>query len=63
MQYDFENEQYTREAVGCGRFTSYYDDLLLARSGLCSPKDYLDRLNKGLSGVQDNSWTNGSITR
>jgi predicted metalloprotease with PDZ domain len=52
MQYDFEGEQYTRELWVAEGVTSYYDDLLLARSGLCSPKDYLDRISKGITGVQ-----------
>lgn len=52
MKYDFEGEQYTRELWVAEGVTSYYDDLLLARSGLCSPKDYLDRISKGITGVQ-----------
>ncbi|AMV31133.1 M61 glycyl aminopeptidase [Pirellula sp. SH-Sr6A] len=52
MKYDFEGEQYTRELWVAEGVTSYYDDLLLARSGLCSPKDYLERISKGISGVQ-----------
>lgn len=51
--YDFENEQYTNELWVAEGVTSYYDDLLLARSGLCSPKEYLDRISKGIAGVQN----------
>jgi predicted metalloprotease with PDZ domain len=50
--YDFENEQYTNELWVAEGVTSYYDDLLLARSGLCSPKEYLDQISKGVAGVQ-----------
>jgi predicted metalloprotease with PDZ domain len=50
--YDFENEQYTNELWVAEGVTSYYDDLLLARSGLCSPKEYLDQISKGIAGVQ-----------
>lgn len=52
-QYDYNNEQYFRELWVAEGITSYYDDLLLARSGLCKPKDYLDRMSKNVASVQN----------
>lgn len=51
--YDYDQEQYFRELWVAEGITSYYDNLLLARSGLCTPKEYLDRLGKNIASVQN----------
>lgn len=51
-KYDFEHEQYFDELWVAEGITSYYDDLLVARSGLCTPKEYLERVSKNISTVQ-----------
>ncbi len=53
--YDYENEQYTRELWVAEGVTSYYDDLMLVRSGLGTPKEYLARISKTISGVQNSA--------
>jgi predicted metalloprotease with PDZ domain len=50
--YDYNQEQYFQELWVAEGVTSYYDDLMVARAGLCKPKEYLDRLSKGISAVQ-----------
>lgn len=52
-QYDYNNEQYFRELWVAEGITSYYDELFVARSGLCKPKDYLDKLGKNIAAVQN----------
>lgn len=52
VQYDFENEQYTHELWVAEGVTSYYDDLLVLQSGLCTPQEYIDLVNKVIAGVQ-----------
>ena len=47
-QYDYQNEQYTRELWLAEGLTSYYDNLLLSRSGLITPKEYMDLLAKDI---------------
>lgn len=43
-QYDYQNEQYTRELWLVEGLTSYYDNLLLSRAGLITPNEYMDLL-------------------
>lgn len=52
QQYDYNNEQYTRELWIAEGITSYYDELFVARAGLCTHKEYLDRLTKHIQGIQ-----------
>jgi len=52
-EYDYNNEQYFQELWIAEGLTSYYDDLLLTRSGLCKPKEYLDRISKDIAAVQN----------
>jgi predicted metalloprotease with PDZ domain len=52
-EYDYNNEQYFRELWIAEGITSYYDDLIVARAGLCTPKDYLDRISKSIAAVQN----------
>lgn len=52
MTYDYEQEQYTRELWIAEGITSYFDDLLLVWSGLCSRDEYLCRLSKTIQSVQ-----------
>ena len=52
-QYDYNNEQYFQELWFAEGITSYYDDLFVARTGLCKPKDYLERLSKNIASVQN----------
>ena len=49
--YDFANENYTRLLWAFEGFTSYYDDLALARSGVIAIEDYLGLLGKTVSNV------------
>ncbi len=43
-QYDYQNEQYTSELWLAEGLTSYYDNLLLSRAGLITPKEYMELL-------------------
>lgn len=45
-QYDYQNEQYTRNLWLAEGLTSYYDNLLLSRAGLVTPNEYMDLLAK-----------------
>lgn len=45
MQYDYENEVYTRELWIAEGITSYYQDLLLARAGLITSSQLLQSLS------------------
>ncbi len=51
--YDYNSEQYTHELWIAEGITSYYDDLFLSRSGICTPKEYLERLSKNIATVQN----------
>lgn len=53
QQYDYNNEQYFHELWVAEGITSYYDELFVARSGLCKPKEYLDKLGKSIAAVQN----------
>jgi predicted metalloprotease with PDZ domain len=50
-EYDLDREQYTRLLWVFEGFTSYYDDLMLARSGTVSLTDYLQLLSGTISNV------------
>ncbi len=50
--YDLSRENYTRLLWVFEGFTSYYDDLMLLRSGVLSETDYLGLLAKNISAVQ-----------
>ena len=52
VDYDLEREQYTRLLWLFEGFTSYYDDLFLARSGVIDPNAYLKLLSGTLSNVR-----------
>ncbi len=47
-QYDYQNEQYTSQLWLAEGLTSYYDNLLLSRAGLITPKEYMDLLAKDI---------------
>ncbi|HTT12988.1 MAG TPA: PDZ domain-containing protein [Burkholderiaceae bacterium] len=51
IPYDLERENYTQMLWMFEGFTSYYDDLLLARAALYSEAQYLDTLGKTLTTV------------
>jgi predicted metalloprotease with PDZ domain len=51
VPYDLEREAYTRLLWIFEGFTSYYDDLMLARAGVISEADYLKLLGRTISGV------------
>jgi predicted metalloprotease with PDZ domain len=53
--YDLTRENYTRLLWAFEGFTSYYDDLLLARSRLISEQQYLDGLAKTMTTVLQRS--------
>jgi predicted metalloprotease with PDZ domain len=49
--YDLAQENYTPLLWLFEGFTSYYDDLMLARAGVITQTDYLKSLSKAISGV------------
>lgn len=53
MRYDYEQEQYTEELWIAEGITSYFDDLCLVRTGLCSRDEYLSRLTANVQAVQN----------
>jgi predicted metalloprotease with PDZ domain len=53
--YDLSVENYTSLLWLFEGFTSYYDDLILVRSGVISPDDYFGLLGKVIGGVQRGS--------
>lgn len=53
MNYNYESEQFFRELWIAEGITSYYDDLLLFRSGGCSEEEYLKRLSDTIRSVQN----------
>ncbi|WP_374261406.1 M61 family metallopeptidase [Zoogloea sp.] len=55
VPYDLRHENYTRLLWAFEGFTSYYDDLLLVRSGRIAAKDYLGLLGKTISQVHKGS--------
>ncbi|MGB5292296.1 MAG: PDZ domain-containing protein [Lysobacterales bacterium] len=42
--YDYQNEQYTSQLWIAEGLTSYYDNLIMSRAGLITPKEYLELL-------------------
>ncbi|TCW76888.1 peptidase M61 [Burkholderia sp. SRS-46] len=52
VPYDLTRENYTSLLWLFEGFTSYYDDLMLVRSGLMSPVDYFAALGRTIGGVQ-----------
>lgn len=51
--YDYESEQFFKELWIAEGITSYYDDLFLARCGLCSTDEFLGRLSSTIQSVQN----------
>ena len=49
--YDLEHENYTTLLWAFEGFTSYYDDLLLVRSGLLPANSYLDTLSRNITSL------------
>jgi predicted metalloprotease with PDZ domain len=49
--YDFDRENYTTLLWAFEGFTSYYDDLLLARAGLISRNTYLETLGRNITSL------------
>ncbi len=49
--YDLEHENYTTLLWAFEGFTSYYDDLLLVRSGLMPANSYLDTLGRNITSL------------
>ena len=52
MNYDYENETYFPSLWIAEGITSYYQSLMLVRSGLISKQEYLKRLNRDIESVQ-----------
>jgi predicted metalloprotease with PDZ domain len=50
--FDYENENYTQSLWIAEGITSYYDDLLLRRSGLLDEEEYLERLGDQIKALQ-----------
>lgn len=55
IPYDLARENYTRLLWAFEGFTSYYDDLLLARAGLLTEAQYLDALAQAMTTVMQRS--------
>jgi predicted metalloprotease with PDZ domain len=53
VQYDYENEVYTRELWVAEGLTSYYQNLLLARAGLMTPNELLQSLSADIRGTEN----------
>lgn len=53
MQYDYEQEQFLEELWIAEGITSYFDDLALVRTGLCTCEEFLARLSKTVQAVQN----------
>ena len=51
VPYDLTNENYTRQLWFFEGFTSYYDDLILARTGLIEPLSYLELMAENIGRV------------
>lgn len=51
LPYDLSQEAYTRQLWAFEGFTSYYDDLTLARCGLIPPERYLELLGRTITTV------------
>ena len=51
MNYDYEQEQFIEELWIAEGITSYFDDLCLVRTGLCSRAEYLARLTANVQAV------------
>ena len=47
-QYDYQHEQYTRQLWLAEGLTSYYDNLLMSRAGLITPKEYMELLARDI---------------
>lgn len=47
-QYDYQNEQYTSQLWIAEGLTSYYDNLIMSRAGLITPKEYMELLAKDI---------------
>ena len=47
-QYDYQNEQYTTQLWLAEGLTSYYDNLLMSRAGLITPKEYMELLARDI---------------
>ena len=50
--FDYEQENPTRSLWIAEGFTAYYDDLLVCRAGLATPKEYFERLSKSIEHLQ-----------
>lgn len=46
--YDYQNEQYTSQLWIAEGLTSYYDNLIMSRAGLITPKEYMELLAKNI---------------
>jgi len=46
--YDYQNEQYTSQLWLAEGLTSYYDNLIMSRAGLITPKEYMEFLAKSI---------------
>lgn len=51
--FDYEHELHTDDLWVAEGFTSYYDDLLLARAGLIDQDDWLERVGKNLQRLSE----------
>jgi predicted metalloprotease with PDZ domain len=55
MQFDLAQENYTRQLWFFEGITSYYDDLVLVRTGLITPLDYLELIAENIGRVMSQS--------
>jgi predicted metalloprotease with PDZ domain len=52
QRYDYQSEQFLEELWIAEGITSYFDDLILVRCGVCSIDEYLGRLTANIQSVQ-----------
>ncbi len=52
VEYDYENEVYTRSLWVAEGVTSYYEDLMLARGGIMSGYEFFNRLTGSIQSLQ-----------
>jgi predicted metalloprotease with PDZ domain len=51
--YDYQNEQYTTQLWLAEGLSSYYDNLLLSRSGLITPEEYMELLARDIHRLEN----------
>ena len=53
QEYDYQNEQYTKQLWLAEGLTSYYDNLIMSRAGLITPKEYMKLLAANIYSLEN----------